>query len=81
MESSIVDLENTEFPSVKSPEITCLSAATKHAKWGQLNNSRFKFIYLFQIFKHTTCKYKWLGDTKRPHDQSQLPPYLQFTIT
>ena len=45
MESSIVDVENTEFPSVKSPDITCLRAATKHAKWGQLNNSWFKFIY------------------------------------
>ena len=65
MKSSIVDVENIGFPAVKSPEITCLSVATKHAKWGQLNNSRFKFIYLFHIFQLITCKYKWLGDNEQ----------------
>ena len=44
--------------------------------WGQLN----KFIYLLQIFKHTTCKYKWLGDNEKIVCQSQLPSYLRFII-
>ena len=35
------------------------------AKWGQLNHSRFRSIYLLQIFKHTTCKYKWLRNNNK----------------
>ena len=32
MESSIVNVEKTEFSAVKSPQIICLSVATKHGK-------------------------------------------------
>ena len=46
MESSIVYVENTKFPGVKSPKITCLSAATKDEKKGSTVQFQIR-IYLF----------------------------------
>ena len=60
MESSIVNVKNTEFPALKESRDYLGST-----KWDQLNNSRFRFIYLLQIFKHTTRKYKRLGDNEK----------------
>ena len=65
MESSIGNVENTDFPAVKDQRLPVGVLQQNMAKWGQLNNSRFRFIYLLQIFKHTPCKYKWLGDNEK----------------
>ena len=66
MKRSIVNVENTEFPAVRVQRLPALSVAKKNmAKWGQLNNSRFRFIYLLQIFEHITRTHKWLGDNEK----------------
>ena len=65
MESSIGNVGNTDFSAVRDQRLPVWVLQQNMAKWEQLNNSRFKFIYLLQIFKHTTCKYKWLGDNDK----------------
>ena len=65
MESGIVNVENTEFPAVRVQRLPVSVLQQNMAKRSQLNNSRFRFIYLLQIFKLTTCKYKWLGDNEK----------------
>ena len=46
MESSIGNVESTKFPAVRSPEITCLSVATKHGKMGSTEQFQIQ-VYLF----------------------------------
>ena len=65
MESSIGNVENADFPAVRDQRLSVGVLQQNMAKWGQLKNSRFRFIYLLQIFKHTTRKCKWLGDNEK----------------
>ena len=64
MESSI-DMENTEFPAVKVQRLPVGVLQRKHGKMESTKQFQNQIYLFLEIFKHTTCKCKWLGGNKK----------------
>ena len=81
MESSIGNVENTDFPAVRDQRLSVWMLQQNMAKWGQLNNIPDSDLFIYSRFLNTPhVNTNGWETTKKSYGQSQLLPYLRFII-